>query len=154
MRVEADTPVAQRASACRCRDATMNLVACQQQLNFAAIVGRPAVVVAVRHEDPAASFGHVVVVAEGLGRCGLLEVHVQEACVGDCRFVAEDEVAPPRLRVEELLYRGQGGRGVVQFWGNYSALGIVGFILAFILGYGLLRNLRKGDHDDWKGWKS
>ena len=91
----------------------MNLVACQQQLDFAAIVGRPAVVVAVRHEDPAASFGHVVVVAEFLRRCGLLEFYVQEACVGDCRSVAEDEVAPPRLRVEELLYRGQGGGGVV-----------------------------------------
>ncbi len=34
-----------------------------------------------------------------------------------------------------------------------SIAGIIGFILAGILAYGMLRNIRKGDHDDWKGWK-
>lgn len=38
-------------------------------------------------------------------------------------------------------------------WGNYSAFGWIGFIIAALLALGLLRDLRKGDHDDWKGWK-
>ncbi|MCB0477204.1 MAG: hypothetical protein KDC84_03520 [Crocinitomicaceae bacterium] len=36
--------------------------------------------------------------------------------------------------------------------GGYSDFGIIGLILAAILSYGMIRNLRKGDHDDWKGW--
>jgi ubiquinone biosynthesis protein len=39
-------------------------------------------------------------------------------------------------------------------WGGYSALGVVGLILAAIIGYRMLKDLRKGDHDDWKGWNS
>lgn len=36
--------------------------------------------------------------------------------------------------------------------GGYSDWGIAGFVIAGILSYGMIRNLRKGDHDDWKGW--
>ncbi|MEY3198916.1 MAG: hypothetical protein RJA13_874 [Bacteroidota bacterium] len=39
-------------------------------------------------------------------------------------------------------------------WGSYSALGVAGLILAAIIGYRMLKDLRKGDHDDWKGWNS
>ncbi|MBD3638743.1 MAG: AarF/ABC1/UbiB kinase family protein [Crocinitomicaceae bacterium] len=38
-------------------------------------------------------------------------------------------------------------------WGDKSAPGIIGFILAGIIAYGMLRDYRKGDHDNWKGWK-
>ncbi|MEZ4935987.1 MAG: AarF/UbiB family protein [Crocinitomicaceae bacterium] len=36
--------------------------------------------------------------------------------------------------------------------GGYSDFGIIGFIVAGVLAFGMLKNLRKGDHDDWKGW--
>jgi ubiquinone biosynthesis protein len=42
---------------------------------------------------------------------------------------------------------------VEPLWGKVSVAGAVGFILAGILAFGMLRDLRKGDHDDWKGWK-
>lgn len=38
-------------------------------------------------------------------------------------------------------------------WGQSSALGVVGFIFAGLIGLGMLRDLRRGDHDNWKGWK-
>lgn len=37
-------------------------------------------------------------------------------------------------------------------WKGYSAFGIIGIILATFLGYKMVRDLLKGDHDDWKGW--
>ena len=40
------------------------------------------------------------------------------------------------------------------FWGRYSTWGIIGLIISFILAWGMIRDLRKGDHDDWKGWKT
>ncbi len=36
--------------------------------------------------------------------------------------------------------------------GGYSDFGIAGLIIAALLTYGMIRNLKKGDHDDWKGW--
>jgi ubiquinone biosynthesis protein len=38
-------------------------------------------------------------------------------------------------------------------WGESSALGICGYILAGFLGIGMTRDLRKGDHDEWDGWR-
>ena len=38
-------------------------------------------------------------------------------------------------------------------WGNTSAFGILGVALAFIIGLGMLYNLKQGDHDNWSGWK-
>jgi ubiquinone biosynthesis protein len=38
-------------------------------------------------------------------------------------------------------------------WGQSSALGVIGFVVAGIIGLGMLRDLRRGDHDDWNGWK-
>ena len=37
-------------------------------------------------------------------------------------------------------------------WFGYSRYGVIGIIIAFFLGFGMWRDLRKGDHDDWKGW--
>lgn len=42
---------------------------------------------------------------------------------------------------------------VKPLWGEVSAIGIVGFSLAAILAFGMVRDLRKGDHDDWHGWR-
>ena len=39
------------------------------------------------------------------------------------------------------------------FYRGVSVYGIIGVIIAGILGYGMWRDLRKGDHDDWKGWE-
>jgi ubiquinone biosynthesis protein len=39
-------------------------------------------------------------------------------------------------------------------WGDVSAAGVIGLILTGILAIGLIRDLRKGDHDGWKGWKN
>lgn len=39
------------------------------------------------------------------------------------------------------------------FWFGYSCYGVIGIILGGILGYGMIRNISKGDHDDWGGWK-
>jgi ubiquinone biosynthesis protein len=38
-------------------------------------------------------------------------------------------------------------------WGDTSAFGIVGLITGAIILVGMLGDLRKGDHDDWKGWE-
>ncbi|MCE3259707.1 MAG: hypothetical protein K0S12_1348 [Bacteroidetes bacterium] len=38
------------------------------------------------------------------------------------------------------------------FWGSTSAWGVIGFIISGILAIGMLRDLRKGDHDEWPGW--
>lgn len=38
-------------------------------------------------------------------------------------------------------------------WGETSSWSIIGFILAGIIAFGMLRNIRKGDHDPWEGWK-
>lgn len=42
---------------------------------------------------------------------------------------------------------------VKPLWGDTSAFGIVGLITGSIVLIGMLRDLRKGDHDDWKGWE-
>jgi len=42
---------------------------------------------------------------------------------------------------------------VEPFWFGHSAYGVVGIILAAILGYGMVKNISRGDHDDWSGWK-
>jgi ubiquinone biosynthesis protein len=39
------------------------------------------------------------------------------------------------------------------WWGTTSAFGIVFYIIAGLIGLGMLRDLRKGDHDDWQGWE-
>jgi ubiquinone biosynthesis protein len=39
------------------------------------------------------------------------------------------------------------------FWFGYSCYGVIGIILAAILGYGMVRNINRGDHDDWNVWK-
>ncbi len=39
------------------------------------------------------------------------------------------------------------------FWFGYSCYGVIGILLAGILGYGMIRNISRGDHDDWGGWK-
>ena len=39
------------------------------------------------------------------------------------------------------------------FYKGISVYGIIGVIIAGILGYGMWRDVRKGDHDDWKGWE-
>ncbi|WP_294676657.1 AarF/UbiB family protein [uncultured Fluviicola sp.] len=39
------------------------------------------------------------------------------------------------------------------FWFGYSRYGVIGIIFSFILGYGMIKNIFKGDHDDWSGWK-
>jgi ubiquinone biosynthesis protein len=38
-------------------------------------------------------------------------------------------------------------------WGNTSSLGVIGLIIGGILSLGLMRDLRRGDHDNWSGWK-
>jgi ubiquinone biosynthesis protein len=38
-------------------------------------------------------------------------------------------------------------------WGETSALGIVGLIVAGFIGLGMLLDLNKGDKDDWSGWE-
>src|SRR5690606_16094816 len=38
------------------------------------------------------------------------------------------------------------------FWGETSVWSIIGFILAGLIMLGMLRDIRKGDHDPWKGW--
>lgn len=38
-------------------------------------------------------------------------------------------------------------------WGETSSFGIIGLITGAIVLIGMLRDLRKGDHDEWKGWQ-
>lgn len=42
---------------------------------------------------------------------------------------------------------------VKPLWGDTSAFGIVGLITGGIVLIGMIKDLRKGDHDDWKGWE-
>ncbi len=42
---------------------------------------------------------------------------------------------------------------VKPLWGTTSAFGITGLITGGIVLIGMLKDLRKGDHDDWKGWE-
>ena len=39
-------------------------------------------------------------------------------------------------------------------WGGTSALAILGFVIAGLLANRMITDLRKGDHDDWSGWKN
>ena len=39
------------------------------------------------------------------------------------------------------------------FWGQTSAWGIIGFIIAALLAIAMIKDFRKGDHDEWSGWK-
>jgi ubiquinone biosynthesis protein len=41
---------------------------------------------------------------------------------------------------------------VKPLWGQTSMYGIIGIIAAAYLALRMLRDLRKGDHDDWSGW--
>lgn len=41
---------------------------------------------------------------------------------------------------------------VQPLWGGTSAFGIIGFSVGGIILFGMMQDLRKGDHDDWKGW--
>ncbi|MDX1349645.1 MAG: AarF/UbiB family protein [Putridiphycobacter sp.] len=41
---------------------------------------------------------------------------------------------------------------VQPLWGKTSSLGVIGLLIAFVIAIGLIKDLRKGDHDDWKGW--
>ena len=38
-------------------------------------------------------------------------------------------------------------------WGKTSSPGALGLILAGILSIGMIRNMNRGDHDNWSGWK-
>lgn len=42
---------------------------------------------------------------------------------------------------------------VEPYWKGVSAFGVIGIIIAAYLGFGMLRDLKKGDHDNWKGWE-
>jgi len=42
---------------------------------------------------------------------------------------------------------------VKPLWGESSAFGICGFILAGLISINLLRDVRRGDHDEWAGWR-
>lgn len=41
---------------------------------------------------------------------------------------------------------------VSPLWGKTSAMGIIGLIIAAIMAFNTLKDLKKGDHDDWQGW--
>jgi ubiquinone biosynthesis protein len=41
---------------------------------------------------------------------------------------------------------------VPPYWGKTSMEGILGFVIAGILAWGMIKDLRKGDHDGWDGW--
>jgi hypothetical protein len=38
-------------------------------------------------------------------------------------------------------------------WGDYSAFGLVGVMLALIIVFGMIRDIWKGDYGDYKGFK-
>jgi ubiquinone biosynthesis protein len=42
---------------------------------------------------------------------------------------------------------------VQPLWGNSSALGVIGLTIAGLIGLGMIKDLRKGDHDEWAGWE-
>lgn len=37
-------------------------------------------------------------------------------------------------------------------WKGYSLFGVIGICIALIISLGMIRDIWKGDHDDWKGW--
>lgn len=37
-------------------------------------------------------------------------------------------------------------------WGSTSSIGIIGFIISGFIFLGMIKDLRKGDHDNWPGW--
>ena len=41
---------------------------------------------------------------------------------------------------------------VTPLWGHTSTMGIIGLIIAGITAFNILRDLKKGDHDEWQGW--
>lgn len=38
-------------------------------------------------------------------------------------------------------------------WGDSSALGVIGLIMAGLLMISMIRDIMRGDHDNWKGWQ-
>lgn len=42
---------------------------------------------------------------------------------------------------------------VSPLWKQTSALGIIGLIVGAVILIGMLKDLRKGDHDEWSGWQ-
>lgn len=38
-------------------------------------------------------------------------------------------------------------------WKGYSAFGMIGVILSMIIVLGMIRDIWRGDHDEWKGWE-
>ncbi len=42
---------------------------------------------------------------------------------------------------------------VKPFWGETSAFGIIGLIVTAFVLLGIMKDLRKGDHDEWEGWE-
>lgn len=43
---------------------------------------------------------------------------------------------------------------VQPFWFGYSRYGVIGIMLATYLAYRMLRDVFKGDHDEWSGWRN
>lgn len=42
---------------------------------------------------------------------------------------------------------------VEPLWGSHSVWAIIGIIISAFILLGMLKDLRKGDHDEWSGWK-
>jgi ubiquinone biosynthesis protein len=42
---------------------------------------------------------------------------------------------------------------VQPLWGNTSWWGVIGISFAALIGLGMIKDLRKGDHDEWAGWQ-
>jgi hypothetical protein len=38
-------------------------------------------------------------------------------------------------------------------WNGVPTYSVIGIIAAVILAFGMWKDFRKGDHDDWKGWE-
>jgi len=43
---------------------------------------------------------------------------------------------------------------VTPLWGTTSFFGILGFTISGLIALSMVRDLRRGDHDDWAGWES
>ncbi|MBI4947003.1 MAG: AarF/ABC1/UbiB kinase family protein [Bacteroidetes bacterium] len=43
---------------------------------------------------------------------------------------------------------------VTPLWGTTSVFGIFGFTVATLIALSMIKDMRKGDHDDWAGWES
>lgn len=39
--------------------------------------------------------------------------------------------------------------GIKPLWGDISVIGILCLVITVILGYGMMKDIRKGDHDEW-----